>query len=330
MKSWAWRRIRPLTTIAVVLLLFANGCGLAPASQYSPSVQADSIPTDTNLRGAHLTVTSKNFTEQLILGKIAVLVLKAAGARVTDKTNVQGSINARRSLERGDADLMWEYTGTGWITYLGKTTPVHGAQAQFDAVNSLDQKRNGITWIDPAPYNNTWAIAMKEGEAKKYGLKNISDINKLPVSKRQFCVTSEFFSRSDGLQNMLQAYGIPYGKGDGVPAGNVRQMSDGVVFNDLSHGQCLFGAINSTDGRILGDRLTLLKDDQTFFPNYNPALMVKTAVVKAHPEIVPLFEQVSKQLTTATIRRLNRDVDMKGEEPAYVARDWLRSEGFVK
>ena len=110
--------------------------------------------TDVDLSGVALSVGSKEFTEQLVLGQVVVQALEAAGADVEDKTNLTGTSVVRQALESGEIDLYYEYTGTGWITILGETEPVPGAQEQFDAVKEADAA-NDITWFARAEANNT-------------------------------------------------------------------------------------------------------------------------------------------------------------------------------
>jgi osmoprotectant transport system substrate-binding protein len=320
-----------LAGLSALLLMAATACGLKPASAFVPSIEPGSIQPMPGLKGADIRVTSKEFTEQLILGKIAVLALTAAGAKVEDHTNVQGSVTARKSLTGGENDLMWEYTGTGWITYLGEDDPIPDPQKQWEAVRADDLKKNRIAWLAPyAPLNNTYAMGVTKASQSKYGLKTLSDMAKVPVGQRTYCVEPEFFSRNDGLRGMLQDYGIPYGSGSGVPAGNVMQMSSGVVYSATSQGKCTFGEVYTTDGRIQGLGLQVLTDDKHFFPNYNADVTVREPVLRAHPELTPLFAQISPKLTTPVMRDLNSKVDVDGNDPVFVAKDWMKQEGFIK
>ncbi|MDL4777456.1 glycine betaine ABC transporter substrate-binding protein [Actinomadura xylanilytica] len=328
------RRAHPtLALLGAVLLgpatLGLSGCGLKPASAFLPAIEPGTIKPIKNLEGARLRVTSKEFTEQIVLGKLAVLALTAAGAKVQDNTNVQGSVTARLSITGGDNDLMWEYTGTGWITYLGRTEPIVDPQRQFDAVAALDLKKHHIAWLPPpAPLNNTYTIAVSPATQRKYGLTDLSQLSSVPVGQRTICTEPEFFSRNDGLRGMLAAYGLKYGSG--VPAKNVMQMSAGVVYNSVKNGKCTFGQVTATDGRIQALDLKVLKDDKHFFPNYNPAITVRESVLKAHPELTPIFAQISPKLTTEVMRTLNSKVDVDGDDPVFVARDWMRAQGFIK
>ncbi|MEU5881263.1 glycine betaine ABC transporter substrate-binding protein [Spirillospora sp. NPDC047279] len=325
--------VRPLLAglLLAALGALAAGCGLKPASAFVPAIEPGSIKPVEGLKDATIRVTSKEFTEQLILGKIAVLALTAAGANAEDHTNVQGSVTARQSLTSGENDLQWEYTGTGWITYLGQDDPIADPLEQWEAVRDLDLKKNGVVWLWPyAPLNNTYAMAVTAATQRKYGLTNLSDMAKVPVRQRTFCVEPEFFSRNDGLRGMLETYGVPYGSSSGVPAGNIRQMSSGVVYSATAQGQCTFGEVFTTDGRIPALDLKVLADDKKFFPNYNAAVTVRQDVLKAHPELTQVFAQISPKLTTAVMQDLNSQVDVDGNDPVYVARDWMREEGFIK
>ncbi|UBU14958.1 glycine betaine ABC transporter substrate-binding protein [Nonomuraea gerenzanensis] len=312
----------------LALLVLVAACGLRPASSFVPPVEPGSIRPVPGLDGAPIRVTSKEFTEQLVLGKIAVLALTAAGADVADQTNVQGSVNARASLTRGDADLMWEYTGTGWITYLGQARPIPDHTRQYEAVRDLDLRENGIVWLPPAPLNNSYTIGVTRATAERYGLTKISDLTKIPVAQRTFCVDHETFGRDDGFLGMLRGYGLTYG--EDVPRANVRRVSVGVLYDSVAGGQCALGMVTTTDGRIKALDLVLLEDDRHFFPLYNASVTLRRPVADAHPEIARIFAPISAKLTDDVMRALNAQVDVDGDVPVLVARDWLRSQGFVR
>lgn len=314
--------------MALLLLIALSACGLRPASSFVPPVEAGSIKPIPTLEGVPIRVTSKEFTEQLVLGKMAVLALAAAGADVTDKTNVQGSVNARASLIRGGADVMWEYTGTGWITYLGQSKPIPDPHEQYVAVRDLDLRENGIVWLPPSAINNSYSIGMTRATSEKYGVTKLSEMTKIPVAERTYCVDHEAFGRDDGFLGMLKGYGLRYGTD--VPAANVKRMSVGILYNSIASGQCAMGLISTTDGRIPALGLVLLEDDKHFFPQYNAGITLRKQLFDAHPEIAKIFAPISAKLNNDVMQKLNAKVDVDGGDPALVARDWLRSEGFVK
>jgi glycine betaine/choline ABC-type transport system substrate-binding protein len=140
----------------------------------------DENPVDDSidLSGASFTVGSKEFTEQLILGNITKLALEDAGAEVSDQIGLVGSTTVREALTSGEIDLYWEYLGTGWVTYLGNEESIPDAQEQYEAVRDADVP-NGVSWLPPAPFNNTYAIAVTDETAEELDITAISDIGPL-------------------------------------------------------------------------------------------------------------------------------------------------------
>jgi osmoprotectant transport system substrate-binding protein len=321
---------RIVRTVAVfgAGLLALTGCGLQPAATYIPAVSPGTITPLDLPTGASLTVDSKNFTEQLILGKIAVIAATAAGFTVTDLTNVPGSVPARMLMTSGAADMTWEYTGTAWLTYLGNSQGIPDKHAQYLAVKKADAA-NGLTWLEPAPLNNTYALAIRSEEGKKLGITKLSQIATLPVADRTFCVEPEFNSRVDGLNPMLTAYGLTRGKASSVPSSAVKVFDTGAVYTATDRGTCNFGEVYTTDGRINKLGLTVLTDDKAFFPAYNVAAVLNSQTLAKYPGLADVFNKISPRITETTLRKLNLRVDDGGEEPAAVAYDFMLKNGFV-
>ncbi|MFI6873120.1 glycine betaine ABC transporter substrate-binding protein [Streptomyces sp. NPDC050400] len=318
-------RVATATGSALALLALA-GCGLTSGSPLVDDVQPGSVGKGEPLDGANITVTSKEFTEQLILGAIMGIAFKAAGADVLDRTGIQGSIGAREAIKSGDADAMYEYTGTAWITYLGNSDPIPDPQKQWEAVRDAD-KKNGVTWLPQAALNNTYALAMNEANFKKYGTRTLSDVAALAKSNPgavTLCVESEFANRADGLPGMEKAYGMK------LPAGNITQMDSGIIYTQAAKGSCTFGEVYTTDGRIRAMNLHVMADDKKFFPNYNAAPSINTKALDKYPEMAEVIEPITKKLNNTVAQELNAKVDVDGQDPHDVAKDWLVKEGFVK
>ena len=323
------RRAKAVLTVvaAVACLATTAACGLGTAAGYTPSGELAGPVKDVDLEGASLSVGSKNFTEQLVLGNIAVILMKSAGADVTDLTNIPGSASARYAQVDGQVDMEWEYTGTAWISYLGHTKPIPEEQKQYEAVRDEDLKENGLVWLKPAPMNNTYGFATPTETLKKLGISKLSEIADLPPDQRTFCVESEFKNRNDGFEPMLKKYGLQLGKD--VPQGNVKTLATGAIYAATDKGECNFGEIFTTDGRIKALDLTVLEDDRAFFPKYNVATVFRKEVLDEHPELKDLFAPVSAKLDDKTLIELNAQVDVDGRDPVDVAHDWLQKEGFL-
>lgn len=319
------RRAALSVTALGTCALLAAGCGLQSASGVVLDAEPGSIKHYDSLDGVDLTVASKNFTEQLILGNMLSIVLSTAGANVTNLTNTPGSFGVRAGLLEGRIDISPEYTGTGWINYLGHDNPVKGQKAQWQAVAKEDKQTHGLIWLPPAPMNNTYAFAIREDKAKELGISKLSQLKDLPDKELTFCVESEFASRNDGFVPMLKTYGLT--KSD---LANITVLDTGVVYTATGKGEvCNFGEVFTTDGRIPGLNLRVLEDDKQFFPKYNLTEVIQQDVYEAHPELKEIFAKINPKLTNETMLELNAKVDVDGEDPAIVARDWLVEQGLV-
>ncbi|MDW5329482.1 glycine betaine ABC transporter substrate-binding protein [Plantactinospora sp. KLBMP9567] len=284
-----------------------------------------SIGEKFDLAGTTLTVGSKEFTEQLILGNLTKLALTAAGAEVEDQIGLQGSTTVRKALTSGEIDLYWEYLGTGWVTYLQNEKGIPGVQAQFEAVRDADAV-NGVVWLEPAPFNNTYAIAASSETAERLGVASISDLAALIArnpADATFCAGGEFATRPDALPGLATAYGFT------LPPANVSNVQDALVYTQVDKGDCAFGSIFATDGRVSSLGLTVLTDDKKFFPPFNGSVNVRAEVLGEHPEIKEILAPIAGALDDATMVGLNAKVDVDGEDPADVAKTWLTQNGYI-
>ncbi|MFE2121547.1 glycine betaine ABC transporter substrate-binding protein [Rhodococcus aetherivorans] len=323
------RILLPRIVGSLLVAATLTACGLGTAGGFVPTGElAGPLQSVQRLDGASVAVGSKNFSEGVLLGKMAVILLRSAGADVTDLTNIPGSASSRQAQLEGQVDLQWEYTGTAWIAYLGHEEAIPDEEAQYQAVRDEDLRENDLAWLPPAPMNNTYGFAATSRNAQRLGVDSLSDIANIPVAERTFCVESEFANRNDGLQPMLETYGIPLGSG--VPRENIKTLDTGAIYEATARGECNFGEVFTTDGRIEALDLAVLEDDRTFFPIYNVAVVVREETLTENPQIADLFAPVTRELTDETLIELNGQIDVDGREPAEVAYDWLVEKGFIE
>ncbi|MEV6278031.1 glycine betaine ABC transporter substrate-binding protein [Nocardia sp. NPDC051832] len=312
------------TMLTVVLVA---SCGLEAGRSVPLVVNPGSIQPIPELQGVRITVGSKDFTEQEILGLIIAFALDAAGAEVRDLTDIVGSNSLRDAQVRGQVDIAYDYTGTGWINYLGNESPVAGSQPQFEAVRDADRTAHGMVWAAMAPMNNTYAIATSARTAEETGVKTLSQyanlVNTDPAAAAT-CVGTEFSVRQDGFPGVVRKYGIDAGKVQ------KQVVDDAIVYQSTADArQCRFGSVAATDGRIPALDLRLLEDDLSFFPQYNAALVMRADFAEAHPKVIEVLTPISRLLTNESVTDLNRKVDVEGREPATVAREWMAAQGFI-
>lgn len=317
------RRAACTTAAVLALTLLAGGCSIGTKK----TATAGSLAQNASLKGAAFTVGSKEFTEQEVLCQITIQALRSAGATVNEKCGLSGSNTVRSALTSGRIDLYWEYTGTAWISYLKHTTPITDPAKQYQAVAQEDLSKYQVQWLRPAPFNNTYALAVKQSLGQQLGVTTLSDYAKLAQSdpaKASLCVASEFVARNDGLPGLEKTYGFT------LPIGHIATLAEGAIYSSIGKSRpCNFGEVFTTDGRIKGLGLTALQDDKQFFPVYNPAVTVRKSVADANPNLAKVLEPISQALDTTSMQQLNTAVDIEGQQPAKVAQSWLQSKGFI-
>ncbi|WP_433782365.1 glycine betaine ABC transporter substrate-binding protein [Actinomycetospora sp. CA-101289] len=320
--TWVAVAVALVLVVAVIVTLVLvnrdSGSGGTVAGGVTPAA-AGGV-----LAGQTYTVGGKNFDEQLVLCKMTIAVLQARGATASDRCNISGSAAARQALLAGQIDVAWEYTGTGWITNLRNSTPIPDAARQYQAVRDADAA-NGVSWLAPTPFNNTYGIAATSDVLARYNLRTLSDLARLnnggtPVS---LCVESEFEARDDGLPGMVRAYGFS-------PSPTPTALDTGAIYQAAANGNpCTFGEIFTTDGRLPGLDLVPLVDDRNYFPFYNASPVVRTSVLQRQPALRTVLDEISPRLTQDVMLDLNGQVSSQGQDPAVVATRWLRQQGLI-
>lgn len=319
---------------AAALVISACGNGLeddGPDDAGGEDAASEEVaePGDASLEGASLTVGSKDFDEQLVLGEISVALLEDAGAEVDNQVNLGGTDATRGALETGEIDHYWEYNGTAWISFFGETEPIADRVEQYEVVRDRDAAERGLFWLEPTLFNNTYGIAMsQEADAELGGVDSITEMGELIESDpdaASLCVESEFNVRDDGLPGMEAHYGID------IPQGNVTVLDTGVIYGATAdRDPCNFGEVFTTDGRIAALDLKILEDDQAFFPLYNASpVFVESAWTEYGQTLEELYAPVATALDDDTMAALNARVSADGERPADVAVDWLTENGFI-
>ena len=280
------------------------------------------------LSGKTFTVGSKEFTEQVVLGQIAVLVLEDAGATVKDETGITGTANVRTALESDEIDMYWEYTGTGWTDILGNESADAASDPQelFDAVKEQDAE-NGIEWIAKSTANDTYAFATSQATSDELGITTLSDYAELVKSdpdSATVCAAAEFLDRQDGWPGLEKAYGFS------LPDDLITEVDLGIVFTAVPSGDpCNFGEVFETDGRIPANELVVLEDDQDYFVSYEVAMTVNEEVLAESPELEEVLGPIAEALTTEELTLLNSQVDVDGLPADAVAKKWLEDKGMI-
>lgn len=283
-----------------------------------------------------ITVGSKNYTEQLILGEMLSLMLEDAGYEVDRQLYLGGTAVVHEGLVSGEIDTYVEYTGTALLLLGqelptaagGSATPAGGsatpapsvAEQVYSSVAEAYPEQFGATWLDPLGFNNTFALAVTRETADEYNLQTISDLQGI-AGELTIGADPEFVAREDALPGLQEAYGIEFG--------NVQSLDVGLLYSAVAEGEVDISAASSTDGNVLALDLVLLEDDLGFFPPYFAAPVVRQEVLDQSPEVAGILNQLAGRIDDQTMQGLNGQVDSGGLEPPEVARTFLVEQGLI-
>jgi osmoprotectant transport system substrate-binding protein len=273
-----------------------------------------------------LSVGAKNFTEEYVMGSLISTLLENAGFKVSEDFGMS-TFAVRTALTTNQIDMYPDYTGTAWVSFFKQDGVIRDPIELYRKVKQMDLEQNNIVWLDRLTFNNTYALAVTNEMAKKYNLETIEDLAELINSTDEqflFGIDFEFYDRADGFFAMVDAYDMDVEKKD------VKTMEIGMTYEAIARNSIQVAMVFATDGKLTKYNLTVLKDNQNFFPIYNPAVTIRKEVLDKYPEIEEILKPLSLYLNADIIRRLNYLVDTEGKEPDEVARDYLDGLNLLK
>jgi glycine betaine/choline ABC-type transport system substrate-binding protein len=320
-----------LGTLCAALALGACGSGDKTSSTPAPSPAAGGKSSGlTIMRNAAnaskptITIGSKNFTEEFILGEIYAQALTAAGYKVKTQLNLGSEQIAHKAVKGGQVDAYPEYTGTaltGFFNVATKDVPTD-AQRAYELAKA-DFAREGLTALAPTPFTNSNGFAMTAaGAAKAGGPRKISDLAG-KASSLVLAGSPECRQRLDCKLGLEKVYGLHFKRFIPVDVAKRHEV--------LLSKQADVSVVFTTDGQIKADHLVLLEDDRKLLPPYNVTLVVRDQALRAAgPDFAVVVGRVQKGLTTPVMQELNSRVDLDKQKPSAVAAAYLREAGYVK
>jgi len=268
-----------------------------------------------------MTIGSKDFTEQYIVAEMYAQVLEQQGYIVERKLGLGGTPVAQAAMESGDIDMYPEYTGTGLLTVLKEPLETD-PQTVYEIVAAGYLEQFDFIWLDPAPMNNTQALAVPRTLAEERGMFTISDM----VAQAEDLIMvgpAEFPEREDGLPGLMENYGE-------FTLEDYKPVEKGLRYQAVQDGQADVVVAFGTDGEIAAYDLVVLEDDAGMFPPYQVAPVIRAELLEADPAIADTLNAVTVLLTNETMQRLNYEVSGEGREPAEVAEEFLRDNGLLE
>jgi osmoprotectant transport system substrate-binding protein len=317
---------RLLVLLALVSPVAVAACGGGDVPAGSGAGSGGSLPTMIERHAANakvtLTIGSKNFTEQRVLGEIYAEGLKAAGYRVHTDLSLGDQDSALKALIAGRVDGYPEYTGTALVAFFG----VPPARLPHDPQQAYQQARRGfaakgLVAFPPTPFRDSNEVAVTAATARRYGLRRISDLSRM-AGRLTLAGSPECRHRTDCLAGLEEVYGLRFKRFIAVPIGKRHDV--------LADGRADVSIVFTTDPQIRRNHEVLLRDDRGMFPPYNSTLVVRRGVAqRAGPDFERTIALINAQLTATNMQELNARVDLDRQPAAQVAREYLRQTGIV-
>lgn len=274
-------------------------------------------------------VASKIDTEGALLGNMILLALEAAGVPAANRLQLGPTRIVRAALLAGEVDIYPEYTGNAAFFFGLEDDPAwRSAASAHEAAKRLDV-RNNLVWLDRALANNTWAIAVRGDVARREGLRTMEDFAAAaPRGALKLAASAEFVESPAALPAFERAYGFA------MPRRRVVVLPGGETAATLRAAAQNVSGVNAsmvygTDGALAVLDLVVMEDMRGAQAVYEPAPVVRAAVLERHPGIAPVLSRVFSGLSMERLRALNAEVAVEGQPPRAVARRHLAREGVL-
>ena len=299
-------------------------------SRVAPLVAA-LLMAATPLAAQDIVVSSKIDTEGGLLGNMILLALQDAGLPVQDRLQLGGTPIMRDAIVAGQIDIYPEYTANGAFFFNEADSDVWKDAAQgYARVAELDREQNDIVWLTPSPANNTWAIALRQDVAEENGLTTMTQMGEWIAGGGQvkLAASTEFVTSPAALPAFQETYGFT------LTPDQLVQLAGGDTAATIAAAAQQTSGVNAamvygTDGAIAEAGLLVMEDDKAVQPVYQPAPIVRSEVLEAHPRIAEVLEPIFTSLTLQTPQTLNGRIQVGGEPAAAVAQDYLTQAGFL-
>ena len=325
MRRHAWLMLLMLLVASLALAACGDdddddgGGGADTAAQE----ESGGIQRDEANAGTTITVGSKNFTEQKVLGEIYAQAFEAAGYTVEKQLNLGDEKTALAALEGGDIDAYPEYTGTALLSFFGVAAdklPKDPGAAYEQAKEGFAEKN--LTAFEPTPFTSSNEVAVTKETAEENNLTTISDLESV-AGEFTLYGSPECRQRLDCLLGLQEVYGLEFQRFVPVDIALRHEV--------LTKGQADVSIVFTTDPQIQREEFVLLEDDEGMFPPYNSTLVMRNQVAEqGGAGLEELVAQVNEGLTAEAMQELNARVDLDKKTPEEVAGEYLSESGLVQ
>lgn len=271
--------------------------------------------------GETIHIATKPMTEQYVLGEMLKILIEQDTDLNVELTQGMGggTSNIQPAMESGEFDLYPEYTGTGWNMVL-KNEELY-TEDLFGELQKEYEDNYSMEWVGMYGFNNTYGMVVRKDIAEQYDLHTYSDLAAV-ADQLVFGAEYDFFEREDGYDALCDTYGLNFKE--------TMDLDIGLKYQALEQGQIDVMVVFTTDGQLSAADVTVLEDDKQFYPSYLCGNVVRSEVLKEHPELNEVFDKMTGLITDSDMAKMNYEVETEGREPEDVAEAYLDSHGLLE
>ena len=244
---------------------------------------------------------------------MAQLLEDKTNLKIIRKFNLGTTDIVHTAFLKGEIDLYPEYTGTAYLTILKE--PWNSREKNLlKKVKKAYEDKFDLLWLEPFGFSNSQSLSVQKNCAEKYDITTLSDLGR--ISRHlTIAVPPEFLMRADGLPHLSKIYNLNFKK--------ILQLDIGLLYTAIGHQKVDVIVSFTTDGKAEKYNLKILKDDKNFYPPYDAAPVIRKETLKTYPEIYKALKPLFGLITENIMKKLNYEVDVKGNSPKNVARAFL-------
>ncbi|MCQ9276745.1 ABC transporter permease/substrate-binding protein [Streptococcus suis] len=294
--------------LALLVTLFTVGASYVPMLNFSTK---------------QLVIAGKLGAEpEILINMYKLLIEDRTDIKVEIKPNFGKTSFLYEALKSGSIDIYPEYTGTITSTLL-KNSPMDlstNPEEVYTYAKEAILEQDGLMYLAPMAFQNTYALAVTEDYAQKNGIEKISDLAKV----QQTAVAGfslEFNDREDGNIGLKNLYNLQL---------NVKTMEPALRYEAIKSGNVQIIEAYSTDSKVVTYKLKILEDDKRLFPPYQAAPLLSKETLEKYPELEQVLGVLAGNISTEEMTRMNYAVDVEGKSAEQVAREYLEQEGLLK
>ncbi len=277
-------------------------------------------------------VASKIDTEGGLLGNMIAIVLEKQGVPIENRVQLGPTKVVRTAILSGEIDIYPEYTGNGAFFHGKEDDPAwKSAASAYEAAKRLDLEKNKLVWLDRAPANNTWLIAVRGDLARREGLKTMADFAKLAEKPGaiKLAGSAEFVESPAALPSFEKVYAFK------LPRDQIVVLPGGDTAVTMRAAAQSVSGVNAamvygTDGAIAALDLVVMDDNKGAQIVYEPAPVIRAEVLQKYPAIAPALARVFSTLSMRKLQELNGQIAVEGQPARAVAQRYLEQEGLLR